>query len=118
MGEMITYLPINGSFIAFAERFVSPSFALALGWLYTYNNAVIVAAEVVAVAGMINFWNDSINNAVWCSICILLYAVLNVVAVKYFGEGAFWFSISKVLLIIGLLFFARESTSIWLYAHP
>jgi amino acid transporter len=108
MGEIVTCLPINGSFITFANRFVSPSFGFGLGWLYTYNNAVIVAAEVTAVAGMINFWNDTINNAVWCAIVIVSFLVLNVAAVKWFGEGEFWFSINKIILIIGLLFFTRE----------
>lgn len=68
MGEMVSYLPIDGSYVEYASRFVDDSFGFALGWLVFYNYAVTVAAEATAVAGMINYWNTDINNAVWCTI--------------------------------------------------
>jgi amino acid transporter len=70
MGEMVCYLPVDGSFITFAYRFVDPSFGFALGWLYCYNAACVVAAEITAVASMVNFWNSSINNAAWCGMSL------------------------------------------------
>jgi amino acid transporter len=120
MGEMVCYLPVDGSFITFAYRFVDPSFGFALGWLYCYNAACVVAAEITAVASMVNFWNSSINNAAWCGISLAVVFGLvscpvgatidvrkNLLGAKYFGEGEFVLSIFKVLLILGLLIFTR-----------
>lgn len=42
MGEMVSFLPIDGTFIRFAYRFVDPSYGFAMGWVATYNNAVTV----------------------------------------------------------------------------
>lgn len=36
LGEMATVIPVTGSFIEFAERFVDESLAFALGWAYWY----------------------------------------------------------------------------------
>ena len=123
MGEMVSYLPIDGSYAAYAERFVDKSFGFSVGWIVFYNYATTVAAEATAVASVINYWNDSINNAVWCTlflasvllvVCIYfslfardsqLSSSQNIFGVKFFGEGEFYFSIFKVLLITGLLIF-------------
>lgn len=75
MGEMVSYLPIDGSYVEFASRFVDNSFGFALGWLVFYNYAVTVAAEATAVAGMINYWNTDINNAVWCTLFLVSIVV-------------------------------------------
>lgn len=71
MGEMVSYLPIDGSYVEFASRFVDKSFGFALGWLVFYNYSVTVAAEATAVAGMINYWNTDISNAVWCTLFLV-----------------------------------------------
>ncbi|KAK6364450.1 hypothetical protein LTS17_012215 [Exophiala oligosperma] len=105
MGEMVSYLPIDGSYVEFASRFVDNSFGFALGWLVFYNYAVTVAAEATAVAGMINYWNTDINNAVWCTLFLVSIVVFNVWGVRWFGEGEFYFSLFKVFLIVGLLIF-------------
>lgn len=71
MGEMVAYLPIDGTYIQYAARFVDHSFGFSMGWLEYWNYAVTVAQEAVAVAGMINYWNDTTSNAVWCVIFLL-----------------------------------------------
>lgn len=42
MGEMVSYLPIDGSYIRFAGRWVDESYGFAMGWVAAYNNAVTV----------------------------------------------------------------------------
>lgn len=75
MGEMVTYLPIDGSYIEYASRFIDNSFGFALGWLVFYNYSVTIAAEGTAVVGMINYWNTSVSNAVWCTIYLVTIVV-------------------------------------------
>lgn len=37
LGEMATFIPITGSFAAYAGRFVDPSLGFASGWLYWFS---------------------------------------------------------------------------------
>ena len=45
---MATYMPISGSFRAYATKFIDPALGFALGWNYWYNWAITIAAEMVA----------------------------------------------------------------------
>lgn len=47
MGEMVSYLPIDGSYIRFAGRWVDPSYGFAMGWVAAYNNAVTVGESAL-----------------------------------------------------------------------
>lgn len=80
VGEMACYLPVDGSYLQFAHRFVDPSYGFALGWLAAYNNSVTVAAEAVAVASLVQYWSDAVSPAVWCAAflasCLLLVSHL------------------------------------------
>ncbi len=55
LGEMATQLPIPGSFEAYAERFIDPSVAFAVGWNYWFSWALTLAAELVAGAMIVKF---------------------------------------------------------------
>lgn len=70
-GEMVSWLPVDGSMVQFAERFVDQSYAFALGWFYVYHGGVVIAAEAVAVAGLIKYWNGSVNSGVWCAVFLV-----------------------------------------------
>lgn len=62
MGEMVTWLPIDGSFVVFAHAYLDDAWGFALGWLYTVTNSLSAAGEVAAVATIFNFWTSSVNN--------------------------------------------------------
>ncbi|KAJ3522549.1 hypothetical protein NM208_g12808 [Fusarium decemcellulare] len=103
MGEMVVWLPIDGSFVVFAHAFLDDAWGFALGWLYTATNSLSAAGEVAAVAAIVNFWTDSINNALYVAIITTSLLALNVFGVRIYGEGEFYFSLFKILLILGLL---------------
>lgn len=62
VGEMTVWLPVDGSFVVYAHAYLDDAWGSALGWLYTITNSLSTAGEVAAVAAIINFWTDSINN--------------------------------------------------------
>ncbi|RSL93649.1 hypothetical protein CEP52_013116 [Fusarium oligoseptatum] len=64
MGEMCVWLPIDGSFVVFAHAFMDDAWGFSLGWLYTVTNSLSAAGEVAAVAAIINFWTDAVNNVI------------------------------------------------------
>src|SRR5688572_3675960 len=105
MAEMVTYLPISSPFIRFAGRWVDEAFGFAAGWNFFVFEAALVPFEVVACNLILNFWTSAIPTAAVVTITILLYALINVLAVKWYGESEFWAALGKMLLIIGLIIF-------------
>lgn len=105
IAEMVTYLPISSPFIRFAGRFVDDAFGVAAGWNFFVFEAALVPFEIVACNVIIGFWSDIVPTGAIIAIVLVLYAVINLMAVKWYGETEFWAAIGKVLLIIGLLIF-------------
>lgn len=57
---MAAYMPIAGSFCTYAGRFVDDSWGFALTWNYWFNDAVSVAADLVALQLLLNYWEAKI----------------------------------------------------------
>ena len=89
---MIAYLPIAGGHIKLAERFVDPALSFTMGWNYWYNWVIILPAELSASAVLINYWNDTISNGVWITICFLVVIGINFLGAGVYGEAEFWFA--------------------------
>ncbi|KAH8556566.1 amino acid permease [Umbelopsis sp. PMI_123] len=103
LGEMISYLPVRGGHIKLAERIADPALGFAMGWNYWYNWVIVLPAELSAAAVLINYWNDTINNAVWMTICLAVVVTINFLGARAYGEAEFWFASIKVLTIVGLI---------------
>ena len=48
--------------------------------------SISVPAEISAAATLIQFWNDSINPAVWITIFLVFIIVINFCGVRLYGE--------------------------------
>ncbi|CAM1505047.1 Fc.00g106840.m01.CDS01 [Cosmosporella sp. VM-42] len=105
MAEMVTYLPISSPFIRFAGRYVDEAFGFAAGWNFFVFEAMLVPFEIVACNLIIHFWSDIVPAGGIIAIIIVLYALINMLAVQWYGESEFWAALGKVLLIIGLIIF-------------
>ncbi|KAJ5599466.1 hypothetical protein N7450_000533 [Penicillium hetheringtonii] len=103
VGEMCAYLPIRGSIFELAARFIDPAFGFAMGWVYFYGGVMLVCTEYAAVATVMQYWNTSVNPAVWVTMALVVCSCLNFVAVKYYGESEFIMASTKILLLIGLV---------------
>ncbi|ODQ81880.1 hypothetical protein BABINDRAFT_160110 [Babjeviella inositovora NRRL Y-12698] len=104
VAEMCSWLPIKGSLFHYASRFCDPALGFTASWIYCYTAMMFVCVEAVAVAGTILYWTD-INPAVWITLSLVAMFLVNVCAVKYFGESEFFISMLKVVLIVGLMLF-------------
>ncbi|KAF2018851.1 hypothetical protein BU24DRAFT_342161 [Aaosphaeria arxii CBS 175.79] len=105
IAEMVTFLPISSPFIRFAGRFVDDALGVAAGWNFFVFEAALVPFEIVACNVIIHFWSDIVPTGAIIALIIFLYALINILAVKWYGETEFWAAIGKVLLIIGLIIF-------------
>ncbi|KAF8578791.1 amino acid transporter [Ramaria rubella] len=103
LGELVTFLPVAGGQITLSGRFVDPALAFAMGWNYWYCWTVSLPAELSAAAVLINYWNKTINNAAWITICLAVVVIINFLGTRAFGECEFWFASIKVLTIVGLI---------------
>jgi amino acid permease len=68
-----------------------------------YNWIIIMPAELSAAAVLINLWNQTVNNAVWITVCLVVVVVINFLGAGVYGECEFWFASIKVLTIVGLI---------------
>ena len=100
LGEMATQLPIPGSFEAYAERFVDPSLAFAVGWNYWFSWAITLAAELVAGALIVQFWFPHSNSAYWAMGFFAVLLALNLLSVRAYAEAEYWFAGIKVVTVI------------------
>ncbi|KAF8583592.1 amino acid transporter [Ramaria rubella] len=103
LGELVTFLPVAGGHITLAGRFVDPAMSFAMGWNYLYFAVITLPAELSAAAVLITYWNSSVNDAVWITICLVVVIFINLLGARVFGECEFWFASIKVVTIIGLL---------------
>ncbi|KAI5863715.1 amino acid permease/ SLC12A domain-containing protein [Durotheca rogersii] len=105
MAEMVTYMPVSGSFIRMAGRWVDEALGFMAGWNFFLYEACLIPFEISAINLVLGFWRDDIPPIAICFACIILYALINIVAVQYFGEAEFWLASGKIILICILYMF-------------
>lgn len=103
LGEIASFLPTPGAFTEYATRFVDPALGFAMGWNYWYSYAITLPAELVAAGMVVEYWTDKFSIGLWILIFYVIIVVINFLGVKLYGEFEFWFSLVKVLTIIGLI---------------
>ncbi len=108
LGEMAAYMPTSGSFSSYASKFVDPAFGFSIGWLYWFNWAMTIAAELTASTMIMKFWFPDSPSWIWSGAFLAIIFLLNYLSVKGYGEGEYWLSLIKVsaiviFLIVGVL---------------
>ncbi|GMM54391.1 hypothetical protein DAKH74_010070 [Maudiozyma humilis] len=108
-GEMVCYLPggrgksSQGAAAYLVSKYVDESLGFATSWNYFYCFAILGATEGTAAAGVVEYWTLKIPKAVLITIYIVVVVILNFGPVKFYGESEFWFAITKILCILGLI---------------
>ncbi|GAW24393.1 hypothetical protein ANO14919_139770 [Xylariales sp. No.14919] len=105
LAEMTCYMPVGGSFIRMAGKWVDESLGFLAGWNFFLYEAILIPYEISALNLILTYWTDKIPVAAVCIIVIILYALINIVAVQYYGEAEFWLASGKLILILIVFFF-------------
>ncbi|RQM06983.1 hypothetical protein DH86_00000125 [Scytalidium sp. 3C] len=105
LGEMAVLFPVTGSFSAFSTRFLDPAWGFAMGWNYAVQWLVVLPLEVIAASITINFWDreHKYNHSIFVTVFLFLIVTINLFGVKGYGEAEFFFSIVKVVAVIGYI---------------
>lgn len=101
--ELCTWLPIRGSIFQFAERYVDPALGFAGGYLYWYGTLMLIVADFTGSVSVIQFWDNTTNPGYYVLLTLGLSLMLNLVAVKYYGEIEFITASFKIMLMISLI---------------
>lgn len=109
LGELIMHRPSTGSFVSYAREFYGEKLAFAAGWMYWINWAMTSVADVTAVAVYMNFfkayipWLAGVDQWMFALGALVVVLAMNMLSVKVFGELEFWFSLIKVVSLVGFL---------------
>ncbi|KAI5480097.1 hypothetical protein MNV49_001757 [Pseudohyphozyma bogoriensis] len=88
-------------------RYVDQAAGFAIGWNFWVSEVALVIFEISAFTIVIGFWESAtrINSAVFITIVLAAYAILNFWDSRFYGHAEFSFAAGKVILIMGLLCF-------------
>ena len=105
LGELVMHRPTSGSFVSYAREFLGERASFAAGWLYFMNWAMTGIVDITAVALYMRYWSAFSDTPQWVFALAALGIVglTNMVAVKWFGELEFWFSLIKVGALVAFL---------------
>ncbi|QQK40047.1 Amino acid/polyamine transporter I [Penicillium digitatum] len=99
--ELSALVPLSGGIIRHAEWFVDPALAFAQAWNIVYANSILLPAEMVTCAVIIDFWSV-VNYAAWVRVLDALLIIRNLLLVNLNGKLEVVFAISKVALVVGV----------------
>ncbi|WP_174186295.1 amino acid permease [Nocardia barduliensis] len=102
LGELLTYRPISGSFAEYAHEFLGRFAGFVTGWSYWAVWVTTCMAEITVAGKYVQYWFDI---PPWITALVVLAVMFgaNLISVRLFGEGEFWFSAIKVTAIVGMI---------------
>jgi amino acid transporter len=103
--EIVTLLPLDGSFIRLAGRMVDPALGVAVGWNHFFAQTSYVIFEATIINTLVEYWGYDQSPAILITVSLLFYLAINVYRADLFGEAEFWLALGKVLLATGLIMY-------------
>ncbi|MBK4992434.1 amino acid permease [Pseudomonas sp. S37] len=103
MGELLLSDLRFRSFADVVAHYLGPRAGFMLSWSYWLSWSVAVIADVIVVAGFFQFWFPDVPTWATASVTMGLLLILNMLAVKLFGEVEFWFAIIKIVAIVAMI---------------
>ncbi|UVI33106.1 amino acid permease [Paenibacillus spongiae] len=105
LGEMAIQNPVAGSFSRYAREYIGPIFGYLTGWNYWFLWIVTCMAEITAVGIYMEFWYPDVPRWIWALAALIIMTLVNLIAVKAYGELEFWFALVKIVTIVLMIGF-------------
>ncbi|WP_459481665.1 amino acid permease [Clostridium saccharoperbutylacetonicum] len=103
LGELLLTNLNYHSFVDFVYDYLGSGAAFITGWTYWFCWVSVAMADVTAAGLYIQYWFPSIPQWVPSLIVLVVLLIMNLTAVKLFGEMEFWFALIKVVAILALI---------------
>ncbi|KAF2137211.1 uncharacterized protein K452DRAFT_353603 [Aplosporella prunicola CBS 121167] len=105
VAEMAVFMPVSGSYVRMGSKWVDEALGFTAGWNFFLYEAILIPFEISALNLVLGYWSKDIPLAAVCAACIFLYGVINLFAVRWYGESEFWLSSGKLILIFMMFLF-------------
>ena len=103
LGELLLSNLGHHSFIDFVEEYLGDRAAFITGWTYWFCWLSLAMADLTAVGLYMQYWIPWMPQWIPALVVLAVLLVMNLTAVKHFGEMEFWFSLIKVIAIVSLI---------------
>jgi len=103
LGELLLSNLDHHSFIDFVEDYLGDRAAFITGWTYWFCWLSLAMADLTAVGVYMQFWISWLPQWVPALIVLIILLLINLSAVRHFGEIEFWFALIKVIAILSLI---------------
>jgi L-asparagine permease len=102
LGELVMHRPSSGSFVSYAREFLGERGSFVAGWMYYLNWAMTGIVDITAVALYMRYWGtfSAVPQWVFAFVAMVIVGSMNMIAVGWFGEMEFWFSLIKVTALV------------------
>jgi AAT family amino acid transporter len=100
LAELSTADPMQGSFVSYSAKYISPSWACGVGWSYWVSWVVYIPSECIAAGIIMNNYMPEIPVYLWAILFGIIITLINLSHVKVFGELEFWLALIKLFLLI------------------
>ncbi len=116
LGEMAAARPASGTFATYARHAFGGWAGFSLGWLYWFMLIMVMGTEITGAGAIMGAW-FGVEGWIPGLVCVVLFTVVNLFAVRGFGEFEYWFSFIKVAVIIFFLVIGVLLIFGWLPGH-
>ena len=103
LGEMAVAMPDVRSFTEFARAGLGDWAGFTIGWLYWYFWVIVIPAEAIAGALIIQQWLPQLSMLVIGTVLMVVMTCVNLMSARSYGEFEFWFSLVKVVAILAFI---------------
>jgi D-serine/D-alanine/glycine transporter len=103
LGELLLSNLNYHSFVDFVHDYLGKGVAFITGWTYWFCWISVGMADLTATGLYIQYWFPNIPQWVPSFIILVILLLMNLTAVKLFGEMEFWFALIKVVAILALI---------------
>ncbi|KAL4944600.1 hypothetical protein BDV06DRAFT_186869 [Aspergillus oleicola] len=100
VGELAVLYPVASAFPQWTSKFIDRAAALSVGWSYWFSGSITLANELQAIVTVLQFWDHTVPVAAWLSIFLVTILLINISAVRIFGEAEAVMSTIKLLWIV------------------
>lgn len=67
--------------------------------------AILAPFYITVCSVIVHYWSDEVPAGGMIAMVLVLYAILNLTSVQWYGETEFWAAMGKVVLAVGLIIF-------------
>lgn len=103
LGELLLSNAKYHSFVDFVYDYLGDRAAFITGWTYWFCWISLAMADLTAAGLYIQYWLPDISQWVPSLVVLVVLLVMNLTAVRSFGEMEFWFALIKVIAIVALI---------------